>query len=271
MKVTRLRVYPVKSLAGLDVDTAEVHPWGLEGDRRWAVVAPDGSPVTAREANQLLSLRATTLENGGLRIDSATDSMHIDVPFHAESVAVGHAGQGTALPADAAANAWLSAQLARPVRLVWQSDPKRRAVDPTEGGLAGDHVSLADVAPLLLTSESSLTQLDEWTDAETAPLDMVRFRPNIVVDGDPATPFAEDSWSRIQLGDVRLRVLGPCDRCVMTSINPSTLERGKEPIRTLAKHRRWDGKIWFGIWLVPDLSESAGSAMIALNDACTAQ
>lgn len=219
----------------------------------------------------MLSLRATTLDSGGVRIESVAESLHVDVPVHAEPVAVGHAGQGTALPAAAGANAWLSTQLSRPVRLVWQPDPTRRALDPDEGGLVGDHVSLADVAPLLLTSESSLAQLDAWTADEIPPLDMVRFRPNIVIDGDPVTPFAEDSWSSIQLGDVRFRVLGPCDRCVMTTIDPATLERGKEPIRTLAKHRRWDGKTWFGIWLVPDLSESAPSEMIAVNDECIAR
>lgn len=42
-----------------------------------------------------------------------------------------------------------------------------------------------------------------------------------------------------------------CDRCVMTTIDPITLVGGKEPIRTLARHRRWDHKTWFGIRLVP--------------------
>jgi uncharacterized protein YcbX len=50
---------------------------------------------------------------------------------------------------------------------------------------------------------------------------------------------------------VRFRVSGVCDRCVMTTIDPVTLAHGTEPIRTLAKHRRWHGKTWFGAWLVP--------------------
>ena len=42
-----------------------------------------------------------------------------------------------------------------------------------------------------------------------------------------------------------------CDRCVMTTIEPSTLAGGKEPIRTLAAYRRRDRKTWFGIRLAP--------------------
>ena len=94
---------------------------------------------------------------------------------------------------------------------------------------------------------------------------MLRFRPNVIIDGDPDAPFAEDGWPFVQLGDVRFRVSGTCDRCVMTTIDPVTLARGKEPIRTLAKHRKWDGKTWFGIWLVPDL-EGSPADVIAVGD-----
>ncbi|MET0812563.1 MAG: MOSC N-terminal beta barrel domain-containing protein, partial [Microbacterium sp.] len=66
MQVTRLRVYPIKSFAGDDVGSAAVEPWGLEGDRRWAVVDPTGEPITAREANGLLGLTAKIQTDGGL-------------------------------------------------------------------------------------------------------------------------------------------------------------------------------------------------------------
>ncbi|MET0735602.1 MAG: MOSC N-terminal beta barrel domain-containing protein [Microbacterium sp.] len=272
MQVTRIRVYPVKSFAGIDVDSTRVLPWGLEGDRRWAVVDPDGEPVTAREANALLGLTAELVPEGGLLLggrDGDRETLRIDVPVAAAPVAVGHSRQGTALPAGPAADAWLSERLARPVRLVWQPDPHARPVNPEHGGHPGDPVTLADVAPLLLASESSLAQLDRWTDEETPALDMLRFRPNIVIDGDPDEPFAEDAWPYVQLGEVRYRVNGICDRCVMTTIDPFTLARGKEPIRTLAKHRRWDGKTWFGIWLVPDLAASPSPAVVTVGDTVT--
>ena len=81
------------------------------------------------------------------------------------------------------------------------------------------------------------------------PLDILRFRPNVVVDGE--SPFVEDDWTSVRIGDVEFRTTVRCDRCVMTTIDPVTLAGGKEPIRTLARHRRWDGKTWFGIRLAP--------------------
>ena len=81
-------------------------------------------------------------------------------------------------------------------------------------------------------------------------LDARRFRPNVVVDHD--VPFAEDDWRGIRLGGIDFRISKPCDRCVLTTIDPDTRVKGKEPLRTLARHRRRDGKVWFGINLIPD-------------------
>jgi uncharacterized protein len=267
VQVTRLRIHPVKSFAGLDVPSARVLPWGLEHDRRWAVVDTEGTPITARTVNDLLGLTATPLPGGGVRLadrDESDDSIDVDVPTGGVPIPVGHSRQGTALPAGPDADAWISMRLGSPARLVWQPDPRARIVNPTHGGEPGDHVSLADVGPLLLASEVSMRRLNEWTDAATPPLDIIRFRPNVVIDGDE--PFAEDGWSSIRLGDVQFRVLGPCDRCVMTTVDPVTLVRGKEPIRTLAKHRRWDGKTWFGVWLVPMDVEHSARAMVRVGD-----
>src|SRR5262245_40762733 len=111
MQVTRLRVYPVKSFAGVEAESARVMPWGLEGDRRWAVVDPDGEPVTAREENSLLSLTAMVLDDGLLLGDrDGGEPLRVAVPLGAAPVAVGHSRQGTALPAHADADRWLSAR-----------------------------------------------------------------------------------------------------------------------------------------------------------------
>ena len=56
----------------------------------------------------------------------------------------------------------------------------------------------------------------------------------------------------MQVGAVEFRVVKPVDRCVMTTVDPTTLERSHEPIRTLAKHRKWDGATWFAVQLVPE-------------------
>jgi hypothetical protein len=80
---------------------------------------------------------------------------------------------------------------------------------------------------------------------------MTRFRPNVVVAGVDE-PFAEDRWIRVRIGDVRLRQAEQCDRCMVTLLDPDDLAQGKEPLRSLARHRRREGKVWFGIRLIPE-------------------
>lgn len=240
----------MKSFAGEDVDSAVVNPWGLEQDRRWALVDSDGKALTARQHNHLLGLSAHALSETAVRLsDRDGSSITVDMTDGGDTIEVNLDGQGTALAARGDVNAWLSERVGLDARLVWQSDPTVRPIDPDDGGQPGDVVSLADGGPLLLASEASLRQLDEWTAADDEPLDMIRFRPNVII--DDLEPFVEESWTSVTIGDVRFRVTMICDRCVMTTIEPSTLERGKEPIRTLAQHRQRDHKTWFGIRLTP--------------------
>jgi uncharacterized protein YcbX len=86
---------------------------------------------------------------------------------------------------------------------------------------------------------------------------MNRFRPNLVIAG--TEPWAEDDWKRIAVGEVTFRVAKMCGRCVVTTTDQQTAERGKEPLRTLGRHRRFGGKLIFGQNLVP---ETTGSVRI---------
>jgi uncharacterized protein YcbX len=128
----------------------------------------------------------------------------------------------------------------------------RRPVDP-EYALPGETVSFADGYPLLLTTTASLDALNSLISqgdrAAEGPLPMNRFRPSVVVAGTEA--WAEDHWSRISIGEVAFRITKPCARCVVTTTDQDTGERGREPLRTLARHRRADGMLLFGQNLVP--------------------
>jgi uncharacterized protein YcbX len=79
---------------------------------------------------------------------------------------------------------------------------------------------------------------------------MNRFRPNVVVAG--TSPWAEDDWQRIAIGEVSFRVAKMCGRCVVTTTDQGTAERGKEPLRSLARHRRFGDRLAFGQNLVPE-------------------
>jgi uncharacterized protein YcbX len=266
--VTVLTVHPVKSLGGVSVDEATVEPQGLRDDRRWAVVDPHGAQVTAREEHALLGLRAEPLADGAIRLVSpGGDRLDVKAPRDAAAVAVRFSGEQSARPAGAEADAWLTGRVGRPLRLVWQDDDANRSIRPEMGGVDGDRNSLSDAAPLHVTSEASLRRLNDWI-VESAlergeqpgePLGHDRFRPNVVVAG--GEPFAEDSWVEARIGDVLFRATMVCDRCVMTTIDRATGESGKEPIRTLALHRKWDGATWFGIRLTPVLPIAAGATI----------
>ena len=290
LHVAGLRIYPVKSMAGNAVTTAQVKPWGLVGDRRWAIIDDTGNNVTARKVHQLLGLQADIVGDTAIRItDRAGAAITVEAPVGTTTVAVGFRGLDRATPIGGEADAWLSARFDRSLRLVWQEDPTLRHISEAHGGKPGDSLTFADDGPLLLVTESSMQQLNDWIAADTdqpdvpdidptdlsddpgvgatdnpKTLDIVRFRPNLIIDGD--TPFAEDHWTTVRIGDVEFRRTMLCDRCVMTTIEPTTLAGGKEPIRTLARHRRWDGKTWFGIRLAPvDLSADS-RATISVGD-----
>lgn len=259
MEVTALWRYPVKSFAGLAESSLDITPGGPGGDRRWAVVdAATGDKVTAREARQLLAVRAWPTADG-VRIE-APDGTALDVACPVDGVRVtpGFKQLSHAYDAGDAAAAYLSTAIGRDVRLVWQADVTDRSSRRDLGGLEGGVLSLADAGPILLTTQASLTQLQEWVGPEPA-LSMSRFRPNVVIDGE--APFAEETWPKLTIGTQDFRVQGPCPRCVMTTIDPVTLAGGHEPIRTLNQHRKREGQVWFGIWLVP-----LGSGRISVSD-----
>ena len=265
--VSSLHVHPVKSTRGSAVTRAVVEPWGLAGDRRWMVVDADGGLVTARVASRLLHVTAHVVGEAELCIEgphaapitvNGTGGERVQVRVWDDVVA--------ATRPSAEADAWFGELLERDVRLVWLDDPTVRRVNPSIGR-PDDYVSFADGYPLLLTTTASLRKLNEWVDEEArlrdegppTPLVMDRFRPSVVVDTD--VPFAEDDWRHVVIGTTAFRAVKGCDRCAMTTIDPDTLVSGKEPIRTLARHRKWDGKVWFGVNLVPD-----GVGTIAVGD-----
>jgi uncharacterized protein len=256
--VSALAVYPVKSTAGLDVPAALVHPWGFDRDRRWMVVDADGTTVTARTHRRLLHVTATPQPDEAIVLSApGRASLAVAAPHEGEPVPLSLSRVDCGLAA-AAAGDWLSDHLGEQVRLVWLDDPRRRTVAESHGGQPGDTMAFADAGPVLLASTTSLARLDEWLretahdagEAAPDPLPMVRFRPNIVVDG-PDEPFAEDDWKRVRVGDVEMRFSEHCDRCVLPTIDPVTLTSSKEPMRTLALHRQWDHAVFFGVRTIP--------------------
>ncbi|RSS36941.1 MOSC domain-containing protein [Streptomyces sp. WAC08241] len=251
-----VHVHPVKAMRALTYAEAEVQPWGLAGDRRWAVVDAAGKVVTQRRHPRMALAAAEPLPGGGVVLSApGHPPLSVGVPHPSATITADVFDKPVeAVPAGPGAAAWLSAFLEGDFRLVHMDAPEhRRPVDPAYA-LPGETVSFADGYPLLVTTTASLDALNSLIArgdrAEEGPLPMNRFRPNLVVGG--TGPWAEDDWTRIAVGEVTFRVARPCGRCVVTTTDQFTAARGKEPLRTLARHRRSDGRVLFGQNLVPE-------------------
>ncbi|WP_018156852.1 MOSC domain-containing protein [Demetria terragena] len=268
-KVVGLNIHPVKSTEARPLSQTVVSAVGLRGDREWMVVNTAGELVSARDLPALLGIAAATpITDPGLGCDlrltaPGASSLEVATPTGPAIDVKVHRTPVTAIPSGLVADRWIRAVTGRDdLRLVWCHRPSQRRLDPA-WAKPEDFTAFADSSPITLASMTSLGQVNNWMveaalERDSEPPDhltMKRFRPNIVVDGIPE-PFAEDTWRSVRIGEVTFRVAALVSRCVMTTFNPATLEKGHEPIKTLARHRRWDGKTWFAIKLV---AENEGS------------
>jgi hypothetical protein len=243
--ITQLYIYPIKSCRGIARETLEVSPAGVMDDRTFMLVDDAGKFISARTEPRLLLVRLEEHSDGF--IARAPDGAELELSrrhtYSEDCVAQVWNDTTNALQHREGSD-YFSTFLGRSVRLVYLPPDRYRQVDPRRARL-GDHVAFADAYPLLLISEASLGELNtRLIRAGESPVTMDRFRPNVVIDGGSA--HEEDALGDFQVADVALSMPKLCDRCVMTTHNPLTAESSVEPLRTLAKYRKWDGKVWFG-------------------------
>jgi uncharacterized protein YcbX len=257
-----LHIYPVKSCHRVDLDSAELEPWGLAGDRRWLITDADGQQRTQRELPQMALIRPSYPEGGGLRLTAPGVPDLVLPPVSRargaeEATVTVWRFTGRAAHAGREADEWVSSFLGQPSRLVRMDDTSVRPTNP-DYSRTDDRVSFADGYPLLLASSASLAALGDWiVEMGGEPVPMTRFRPNVVVEG--TEPWAEDTWKRVRIGEQTFRVVKRCDRCVMTTVDPE-LGRfsGQQPLKALRKHRREDKAVFFAVNLIPDTVGALG-------------
>ena len=237
--VASLYVYPVKSCRGTELQESRLLDTGLDHDREWMVVTPEGRFLTQREEPRLARVEVG-LDSRRLRLASAGQGgVDVSVESRGTSVeVVVWRDRCRALDAGDAAADWLSGVLGRSVRLVRFDATARRRSDPAWTGDVAAYSQFSDGFPLLAISRASLADLNTRL---PRPLPVNRFRPNLVLDGLP--PYGEDGMGDLVADGLRLRAVKPCTRCRITTTDQQTgAVDGEEPLRTL-KTYRWNARL----------------------------
>ncbi|MCW9024551.1 MAG: MOSC domain-containing protein [Gammaproteobacteria bacterium] len=239
--VSELAIYPVKSMGQIKLDSSRVVKFGLEHDRRWMLVDSNGKFITQRQQPRLCLVKQILSSDGICLTAPGMKDFAVTIPddYKKLQVTVWN-DQCSAIDSGEEAADWVSQFLGINSRLVYFPDNEIRQVDP-DYAQSGDITAFSDGFPVLLISQASL---DDLNSRLKQPVSMNRFRPNLVVSGCAA--YAEDEWKRIKIGEIEYRVVKPCSRCIIPTIDLNTAKPGGEPLKTLATYRKNGNKVFFG-------------------------
>ncbi|MEO7081263.1 MAG: MOSC N-terminal beta barrel domain-containing protein [Flavobacteriales bacterium] len=240
-----IHIYPVKSLGGFSVAKVRLTDRGLEHDRRWMLIDPDGRFLSQRECPAMACLHCIP-QGPGFRVTDTRNGSTVDVPWSLDdgehTLAKVWNDEVELLLGDSQLHSWFSEALQRPLRLAYMPSSTLRITDARYVEVP---VALNDAFPALILSQASLDDLNARLQT---PVPMDRFRPNFVISGGVA--FQEDHWKETSIGEEDFHIMKPCSRCVITTTDQRTGERSTEPLRTLATYRSVGNKVHFGMYAV---------------------
>ncbi|MDO3722020.1 MOSC domain-containing protein [Marinobacter sp. chi1] len=242
MNVQFLWVYPVKSLAGIRVEALDLDDFGPAHDRRWMLVDDNGRFVTQRTHPELAKIK-TSLAAGEVGVEIPGYGSFALEPTERRLEAKVWGDQVNTVLGAEEANAAVSAFCQRSLRFVFMPEDSFRQIDP-DYVTSRRRVGFADGYPLLIANQASLEELNGRL---RDPVEMRRFRPNVVVSG--FTAWQEDHWRELSVGTVRLSLAKPCSRCVMTTVDPEVgvKDSDGQPLKTLSGYRRQKEGVIFGM------------------------
>ena len=261
-RIERLFVYPVKSCAGVEVRQALLTETGFDLDRAWMVVDEQGVFMTQRELPRMALVKPTIRHSDIVLRAPGMLALHLQIDTVEEPVRVKLWDEEVAAydMGDTAAQ-WFTDFLGTRLRLV-RFDPEQRRLSSLKwtGGVEAAN-QFSDGYPVFMTGAASLDLLNEkLVAAGRAPVEMERFRPNIVLSGLQA--HDEDRLDVMTIategGEVRLKPVKPCARCPIPNVDPATAQVDPIVTDTLQGYRRNEllgGAISFGMNLIVEQGE----------------
>jgi uncharacterized protein YcbX len=261
--ISRLFIYPIKSLGGIEIPSSNITQRGLAHDRRWMLVDENNQFLTQREY-PVMALLKTNIKEYALIVhhsDNPADSIEFLLhPPVKETVTVKVWDDlCEAQYAEDNVNEWFSQKIGISCKAVYMPDDSERKLNPDYALSEKDITGFADGYPILVISEASLEDLNARLEK---PVPMDRFRPNIVIAETEA--FAEDRMKKFSINDHIFHGVKLCGRCPITTTDQQTGERGKEPLKTLATYRTINNKVCFGQNVI-----NTGTGKIKTGDALT--
>ena len=245
-KLVALRIFPIKGAHAVSIKEAVVTPIGLADDRRYMVVDQNGLFQSQRKIPQMTQIEVALLLDG-LQVQFPKLS-RLFIPrgkTQAKMKVKVWATEFEAWHIDPAIDQWFSDALHTNVKFVWMGDDCPRKID----SLFSDEdrsMNCADASPITLNNVQSLQAIAN-SYPEKLPID--RFRNNITIDGTDA--WEEESWQKVQIGSAKFKVLLPCGRCQVPSIDQETGKVPKNPIAVLETIRKVRNNGNFGIHMIP--------------------
>jgi len=259
LTVSQLFIYPIKSLGGIELNSAEVDIRGLKNDRRWMLVDNNNQFMTQRENHGMALLKTAIINDRIIISNKHKPDEHIHIPVaitNSKKIKVRVWNDDCdVLEADTSINNWFTHQLEQECKLVYMPDESLRVVD-TKYASGEEITSFTDGYPILLLGQSSLDDLNGRLE-EKLPIN--RFRPNIVFTG--GKPYEEDEMEHFIINGIHFFGVKLCARCIIPTINQENALKNKEPLKTFSTYRQLNNKIYFGQNLL-----HKGTGIIHVND-----
>ncbi|EME83152.1 uncharacterized protein MYCFIDRAFT_211257 [Pseudocercospora fijiensis CIRAD86] len=273
-QVISLRIYPIKSCRGIEIDSTRLKKSGLTLDRNWMFVNKADKKFLTIRGDPSMTLIDTNIIEGK---DEFKGQQMLEISIHGrdsrvvvpafptqtwlqknttlETVNIWDQDTDGYLYSDEI-NSIFTDFFSKPVALVYKGPTSRMVAINGRKELYGQETPhhFADVMSLQIASEASLKDLNKRlhlpSETEDA-LTIERFRPNIIIRGRDSHPWEEDTWKRIRINTsipaeealykIDLDVVARCARCQVPNVNPETAEKNPtQPWDTLMEFRRVD-------------------------------